>query len=613
MKRKTNLFYKSASQDSNFLTFSNYTEALTANLMSTDNKIYPSRFLCLNIPKLYDKEYAKQEYTNWKNNILSSKNVKYVLQTNVPKAYIDNSILNPTDLYVSGDGLTWRAGSVLTQEQVDLAMSWSRPVVEVKKYKNDANDTYLSSDKNSGTDSTCRVTIKKTYLDYKEDPDFDNPTDVYLWNKQQLINLLTSYYENKLVTLRDSCASEGSNSENVLKPLNYLIETLQMFDSNISIECIGDVTEQDWNGTFADTICIVSTSKYKSGKIIEDVDNNIEMREAYPGNSETYLHGWYVTSHEYVPELDFDADGVNSVAVYENDNNKLYTNLLREKSDEYINKFKRTHCISTTNSDDYNSYIGMIPESDQDTPNYLSTLDAIVKAAEIKENYVGPHYVEDLVPMYDNVSDGTMYYTTSSSISKIDYVNHEGTGNSALEFNILIPLFDVVDMNYLGNSTKVEESTYMDLSSTSTACIMNVPIGMWFSGQSPVSIRSDKSTGFCPTWSLSLSSQFKPFPKSTYMPDEISEDAKKEAFVTFAQILNRQNEMMDKFSDLTKIISKLSDRVETLESSIGSVLTSYNVDNFKIDLLDFKNQVTYQVTYLESEIQNIIPHWEQRD
>jgi hypothetical protein len=51
MKRKTNLFYNTG-QDSKFLTFSNYTEALTGNFLSTNTKLFPSTFLCLNIPSL---------------------------------------------------------------------------------------------------------------------------------------------------------------------------------------------------------------------------------------------------------------------------------------------------------------------------------------------------------------------------------------------------------------------------------------------------------------------------------------------------------------------------------------------------------------------------------
>ena len=52
MKRKTNLFYLSG-DDSNFISFSNYSESLTGNILSTDWKLFPSKFLCLYI-KLLD-------------------------------------------------------------------------------------------------------------------------------------------------------------------------------------------------------------------------------------------------------------------------------------------------------------------------------------------------------------------------------------------------------------------------------------------------------------------------------------------------------------------------------------------------------------------------------
>ena len=51
MKRKTNIFYLTG-DDSKFITFSNYTESLTGNFLSTDTKLFPSRFLCLNLPNL---------------------------------------------------------------------------------------------------------------------------------------------------------------------------------------------------------------------------------------------------------------------------------------------------------------------------------------------------------------------------------------------------------------------------------------------------------------------------------------------------------------------------------------------------------------------------------
>lgn len=51
MKRKTNLFYVDG-PDSKFITFSNYTEALTGNYISVNSKLFPDNFLCLNIKNL---------------------------------------------------------------------------------------------------------------------------------------------------------------------------------------------------------------------------------------------------------------------------------------------------------------------------------------------------------------------------------------------------------------------------------------------------------------------------------------------------------------------------------------------------------------------------------
>lgn len=51
--RKTNLFYLK-DNTSNFLTFSNYGEYLTGVVLSTNHKIYPSSFICLNLD--FDEE-----------------------------------------------------------------------------------------------------------------------------------------------------------------------------------------------------------------------------------------------------------------------------------------------------------------------------------------------------------------------------------------------------------------------------------------------------------------------------------------------------------------------------------------------------------------------------
>lgn len=70
IRRKTNLFniYKKDSTNKNilsiqqFVTFSNYAESMTGNHLSVNTKMFPSGFICFNIPKLgNDKEYNNTE------------------------------------------------------------------------------------------------------------------------------------------------------------------------------------------------------------------------------------------------------------------------------------------------------------------------------------------------------------------------------------------------------------------------------------------------------------------------------------------------------------------------------------------------------------------------
>ena len=83
MKRRTNLFYTKG-PDSKFLTFSNYTEALTGNFLSTDTKMFPDKFLCLKINNLNKtnkvnlRSILKKEFhhTEFKKSFVFGKNIK---------------------------------------------------------------------------------------------------------------------------------------------------------------------------------------------------------------------------------------------------------------------------------------------------------------------------------------------------------------------------------------------------------------------------------------------------------------------------------------------------------------------------------------------------------
>lgn len=112
-------------------------------------------------------------------------------------------------------------------------------------------------------------------------------------NKEEFINGLVAYYENKLATLRDYVVNTENRNLDELNPLSYLLRYLS--NNGISnIAYIGDITEQDYNGTFSDTICVINTSKMFSGRIITD---NVELNETNLFVvGEENLRGWYENS-----------------------------------------------------------------------------------------------------------------------------------------------------------------------------------------------------------------------------------------------------------------------------------------------------------------------------
>lgn len=193
MKRKTNLFYTTGT-DSNFVTFSNYTEGMTGNFLATNVKLFPSKFLCLNIPNL-----------------------------------------------TKG-------------------------------------------------------------------------------NRQDFLHRLTAYYENKVAFLRDKCIEQNINIEHKIKSLGYLLDFIYNYDNTFTISFVGQVTEQDYNGTFADTICIIDASEYVDVTITRD-DEYTGSYEDYSAESTSYLYGWtdnetYIGPEEYkgiTPVADKDVYYYNSL------------------------------------------------------------------------------------------------------------------------------------------------------------------------------------------------------------------------------------------------------------------------------------------------------------
>lgn len=355
-------------------------------------------------------------------------------------------------------------------------------------------------------------------------------------NIGSFINTIVGKYENKLAFLRDTFTKDSNiSAEDNIYPLEYLINTLKDFDNEFSINYVGQVTEQDYNGTFCDTMCIISTED-NGGKATPHPITVTKKTVDY-NNSYDYLYGW----------SSYDA-------------------------------------TNATN----NSYI-----------------------------YNGPSIYRDVKPLFDKLSDNNdnnednennSYNNSYMYVSSYEHdklIFKPDAKAKSIEFNCIIPLFDIVNVDPKSNESNIGESSDTKLSDTEssnkessnilevdlTSSTCNVPMGIWFSqGFNKITLQRDETSGFWPSWSLVLSSQFKPFPKSPHLQSDTQNVSSTDAFGTFAQILVEQARLTDEHTDIVVNVQALSNRISNLESKINNTSTNMSLDALKnkIDEIDTK-------------------------
>ena len=436
MKRKTNLFYVDG-PDSKFITFSNYTEALTGNFLSTDTKLFPDKFLCLKLKNL-----------------------------------------------------------------------------------------------NAST-------------------------------KPKFIKYLAAYYENKLAALRDDCITKDKNQENYILPLAYLLEAIlnacnleegfkldttkmKSFSkvsevnynnankSDTLITYIGNITEQDYNGTYTDTICCVNANEYYEGdiKFVQDTsigknNNNCTVDPA------DVLYGW---------------EG-------------------EQMFEEYIDSETGEH-ISPIYDDNDHSY------------DYDSYLDNI-----------------EFIKLSDNVNTDSF---------------------KTIEFNVVIPLFTITNMNYNTNSNILDD----EINDANNKCIKlisdttdnnlksrrDVPLGMWFYADEVnkdtfIELKRDGQLKSYPSWSLLIASQFKPFPYTLkYQKENDAKNTVMNSFNTFAETLSKVNDVLDKFNEMNINIASLENKILSLEKQIKEIGTTATITDMEKKFLILSTDVKDQINDFKKQL-----------
>ena len=441
MKRKTNLFYVDG-PDSKFLTFSNYTESLTGNFLSTDTKLFPDKFLCLKI--------------------------------------------------------------------------------------NNLNKT----------------------------------------TKANFIKYLVRYYENKLAALRDYCVTNNILEEQNMLPLAYLMEAIlnvcessdkgfainndlllsprkmtlaeytQAYNNGTLITYIGNITEQDYNGTYTDTICNINPNEYYEGTI-----------------------RWQSTltpTEEYICSLD-----------------------------------DTTHLYGWENETLFDTY-------------------------------------KDITPVYDGSDKDEneieyQYYNFNSSLNNIEFIkqplNNNVNNYKTIEFNVIIPLFAITNMNYKVNNTILEDE-YINDSIDGKKCIIlnsnvietdnlkarkDVPLGIWIYADETedtfIELKRDNELNLYPSWSLLIGSQFKPFPYSLkYQKENDINKSALHAYPTFAETLSKINDVLDNFNKVNINISKLDDRITSIERQLKQIGTSSNISQLESKMLSLNSYIKEELNDFKKQL-----------
>ena len=548
MKRKTNLFYTSGT-DSNFVTFSNYTEGMTGNFLATNVKLFPSKFLCVNIP-------------------------------------------------------------TLTKD-----------------------------------------------------------------NRQDFLHQLAAYYENKVAFLRDKCLEQNINIETRIKPLGYLLDFIYNYDPDFDISFVGQVTEQDYNGTFADTICIIDASEYMNVKMHRDetyTEMPVGEDEYNPSGNDFYWDtniNW--DTHKFVMNLDlstcsnntedilsigFSIMGDNATKMHFYYNKTTGALEIKSFSDSTLTSYVNMHLDTTDVTLEISKTDGIVindvkcnydasgnpsstaPEElyraffDLSTYRLGSRINGLYSNATYKHTalfaytphptktdsedysaedqhylygwsykegtttkYSGPTEYETVSPTTDN---GVYYY--NSFTDKI-YISTALTPKD-ITFNCIIPLFDIINTNSNENVDIIQTLDVIDCLADSAA-VINVPYGMWFADNT-VTLKRD-NTDFAPTWSLAIGSQFKPFPYSSYSVNNIDKTERAAAFATFSQTLIRQNTLLEKMMKMTDEMTKLNQRIGDVEANIKSIGTLYNIDGLHKEMVDMKQNCSYMINTLQKEIDEL--------
>jgi len=202
-------------------------------------------------------------------------------------------------------------------------------------------------------------------------------------------------------------------------------------------------------------------------------------------------------------------------------------------------------------------------------------------------------YIQNNVIFDGQINEDDNEYDAYHMNSLIDTLEIQEYNDGNLKFNVIIPLFD---SQYIG---KIKNNDKLILDGQT-----NVPLGIYFTGK-PVELESYNRT-FNTNWSLLISMQFKAFPYSFGITHNFDDsDAIKDAYVTFAEVLSKQNMTINNFTKYNNQILILQNKINQLESILNSISTIHNIDDINLNLMKIKKNVQNSLNEMDEKIDSL--------
>lgn len=389
--RKTNLFYIEDNK-SNFLTFSNYGEYLTGVCLSTNHKIFPASFICLDLP--FNETHTLDEFK------------KFLM------CYYENKLAWIRDQFDIQDRKFEDSRQELNYLLEAIYLFFDNNTIDIKYFgdivEHDYNGTY--------NDSICIVDFNKikksniSYIDIRNNVYNKQNLNLYNWNDELDMNIFHAitdidiyiednpnysyensdvYIENNFINFEDLENTETQYNDKTEISFNCIIPLFDVI--NVSIEENTDNINEDFD----------ENNKYKripygiwfSSERSDNTLNNITLYK----NNDNISQSWsLVISSKFAPYplgVKIDDNNIDNIEKYTyaellsknsellekyNDLTEKYFNILSEMS-LLKNKINNLEQLSS------NSVYSLIDEVNDKLYKYDVTFNSTIK--ELKEKF----------------------------------------------------------------------------------------------------------------------------------------------------------------------------------------------------------------------------------